>query len=768
VLPTRSEPASPAPEEPGRHLLLLCLGAGSGVVAGNLLSPGWPWLGALVPLALLSMWRGLRERPQPLAWCGAGLLLGLASCAVAPRCPLGESRLAVRFRAEVRDGWRQTQMGYQTRVRLTEVEHQGRALRHHRDVALVMGGERLPRGLPRPGDRVEGSGELVFDPSWPLHRPILRVKSTLLLRVMSAGSPVDRLRESVVQALQTAAGVDAERIRASGLAAALVLGRRELLPPGEVASLRRSGLAHLLAVSGLHVGMVSAIVWAVLLLAGVGPSGRRWAVMVSLVGFALLAGGAAPVRRASLSGVLYLGMRQVGRPLLAFPAVAAVVTTLLLLEPSAMFEVSFQLSALVTLALVRWVPDVSRGLSWLLGRSAPVVAVALVAQAASVPLVGMTFGSVAVAGVVANLVAVPVGFAAVVASLGACVASCLGRGLGGAVLASVGFVQAILDRIAAAGGRLDMVFPPLPTLLVVFLVLGGLLALGWMRRAWVAALAGVAAVVCWMAWPGLPADSHYRVKMLPVADGMAILVSAPKSSVLIDGGRSARGALDALAALRVRSLAAVLVTHPDADHTGGLLAVLKGRRVGALVYPASEECRQEIVELRRVARERGTKEVAATAGQRLRFGELVTDVLWPPLRVTGRDNDRSLVTAVTAGGVRVLLTGDLEATGERALLASRRGPLSAAVLQLPHHGSATSSTAPFLQAVDATVALVASGLRPRYRYPAEATVRRVRLAGAVLVPQVEGLDTVTWRRGGRLTIDSPLPVSVSPCRGKEP
>ena len=188
--------------------------------------------------------------------------------------------------------------------------------------------------LPVPGSRWEGSGELVGDPRLPLKIGYLRVKTLLLLRPQPGGSPVDRLREAGVQALHESAGVDPTRLHAAGLAAALVLQRREGLQAGEVASMRRSGLVHLLSVSGLHVGLVAVLVWGALNLAGVHPRTRRWVVIAALVGFSLLAGGNAPVRRAAAAGIAYLAARQLGRPLEPLPTVWAIVAGLVALEPA--------------------------------------------------------------------------------------------------------------------------------------------------------------------------------------------------------------------------------------------------------------------------------------------------------------------------------------------------------------------------------------------------------------------------------------------------
>jgi competence protein ComEC len=753
-------------ETPGRELIAASLGVVAGAIGGNL-APAPP-LAAVPLLALALAALGLRRHPRGAAWwAAAGLLAGLAACALAVRSPADATResLPVRFAGRVRDGWTDTGRGWRTRVALHDVEAQGRPLRSPGDASLTVWGGTDPGSLPQPGSAVEGAGELLWAGRAPLERPTLGVKTALLIRQLGTPRGIDGVRERGVRVLRQAAGADEGRLRAAGLAAALCLGRTEGLERGELSLLRRSGLAHILAVSGLNVGMVAAMAWALLVVAGVPPYWRRWLLVVVVIAFALLAGANPPVRRAAAGAAAYLVARQLGRPLAALPTVWGVVAGLLLIEPSACLQASFQLSALITLALVRFSGPLALRLGLLPHPVVAALAVVVSAQAAALPVVGTLFGTVPVLGLLANLLASPLSFVLLATGLLALLVASVWAGAAGPILGVLGVQQRMLDALAGFGGALVWPFPPVPPVLAAIALAAGLVALTAWRRAVVPALAVVAASLL---WPHLPARraAPFEARMLAVGDGMALLVRSPESALLVDAGRWPGEALRELARARVRRLDALIVTHPDEDHTGGAAAVLETLEVGALVFGGANAERAELVPLRALARRRGVTELAVKSGSELAAGDLRVQVLWPPPGWSGGDNDASLVAAVHAGPVRVLVCGDIEGPGERALL--RLGvDLRADVLQLGHHGSRTSSSPAFLAAVGPRVALAASGTRPRYAYPHPEVRRRARAARALVLAQTGGNAPLFWSEEGEwLTIATREPVAVRRGQGR--
>jgi len=273
----------------------------------------------------------------------------------------------------------------------------------------------------------------------------------------------------------------------------------------------------------------------------------------------------------------------------------------------------------------------------------------------------------------------------------------------------------------------------------------------------------VAGGLGWMLAPGAGGAGRYEVRMLKVSEGMALLIRGAGRAALVDAGRSPVEAWRELARNRVRQLDALVVTHPDADHTGGAAFLLDRMRVRRLAFPEALADRAEIVPLRRLARLRGVEEVCLRRGQRAELAGAEWEVLWPPRSMEGADNDASLVGRIRIGGPTLLVAGDLEAPGEAALL-ENADDLGAELLQLPHHGSRTSSTAPFLAAVRPVVALAATGVRPRFAYPNPVVARRVLALPAVLVAQ-EGREAwVAWDDEGPLRLGPGPTVTVARLR----
>lgn len=557
------------------------------------------------------------------------------------------------------------------------------------------------------------------------------------------------------------------------LVPALVDGDDASLDPGLVADFRTTGLTHLTAVSGTNLTLVVGF----LLVAARWCRVRgRWLAVVAvlgILGFVLLARTEPSVVRAAAMGAVGLlalganGRRRATRGL----AVAVVV--LLLVQPGLAWSPGFVLSALATAGIVLLAPGWRDALSrWLPRSLAEAVAVPAAAQVACTPVVAALSGQVSLVAVLANLLVAPVvGPATVLGLVGGLVGlvwapagTFLGTGAGWCV----GWIAAVARRgadlpLAALGWGTDGW--SLALLTAACLVLA-LVAPWLLRSARVAVPLAVVAVVVTTVplptpgWPG----SGWVMAMCDVGQGDGLVLHAgPGAAVVVDAGPDPTAIDGCLDRLDVERVPLLVLTHFHADHVDGLAGVLDGRDVGEVWTTSLLDPPGAVDD---VVAETGAVGVVPTLPdpRTRRIGAVTLQVVWPrpgPPRTGPGDgstaNDASVVLVAEVGGVRLLLTGDVEPPGQAALATTLAG-LDIDVLKVPHHGSRYQDVA-FLEALRAEVALVSVGADNDYGHPnpglldaltdAGTEVHRTDLEGDLLVVPSDGGGGVRVRsRGG--------------------
>ena len=252
-------------------------------------------------------------------------------------------------------------------------------------------------------------------------------------------------------------------------------------------------------------------------------------------------------------------------------------------------------------------------------------------------------------------------------------------------------------------------------------------------------LLGAAAVVVWASALTRP-DGLLHLYVLDVGQGDALLLVTPGGErMLVDGGPGKSGVLAGLGRRWPpwdRRLDLVVLSHPDADHVGGLAAVLERYRVGLVLDPQLEGHSGEAAAWLAGLRLEGATVVRAVRGQRIQLDPsagVSARVLWPPearrLDLDPPTNNNAVVLLVEYGQIALLLTGDIEAPVEEALLASV-APIEADVLKVAHHGSAGSSGTDFIAAVKPRLAVISVGADNSFGHPAPAALER--LAGVAI------------------------------------
>jgi competence protein ComEC len=270
-------------------------------------------------------------------------------------------------------------------------------------------------------------------------------------------------------------------------------------------------------------------------------------------------------------------------------------------------------------------------------------------------------------------------------------------------------------------------------------------------------------------------DRDFELAMLDVGQGDAVLLRDGGAALLVDGGGwpagdfGGRVLLPALARLGVRALDAVVVSHPDSDHCAGLADLASYLPIGEVwIAPGwgDQPC------VRRLLGSTRRRLRVVWRGDRLSFGRFELAVLHPPPGETGAGNDRSLVIEATGGGRRLLLTGDVSERVE-TLLVRRRVLRPVDVLKVAHHGSASSTSLPFLASIAPRWGLVSAGRRNAYGHPADVVLARLaRRRAAVLRTDLHGWIRLRWTGGGPLRLETsraplrdesrPGPVRLAP------
>ncbi len=708
-------------------------GLATGVAAGcggSFMSPitcsqGWWWALGLLGLGLVL--HGVRGRRTTVWWSVAGLLLGLSRGLPARAAALELERLsgadgtAVRVTLVVVEGWRPTRWGRRTAVRVEAAERAGRPVPLRGRHVLEVRGVTTDDRLPPPGSRLT----TLAAPRGPPHRPRLVASSPVLLHTEGTPTGLHAVRDRLARTVTAAAGIDVRRVRAAELACALVVGRRDLMPEGRIEGWRRSGLAHMLAVSGLHVGLVGGSVWFVALAFGARLRTARTIVLVALPAYALVAGAPPSALRAALMGVVYLAARLAGRALRPLAAVLLAAVGLALADPVLVADPGFQLTVLITAALVRWAPGLAArlpGPRWV----AAAISVPAVAQLAALPLVVLHFRRMVPGAIVANLMA-PVLLAPLLAAAGMAVAGAsIWAPLAVPALEMTAALDALLWRIGWIGRAAGRITAEPGIVWVSVICLAGWLALQPARRGRIGAAVWVGAGVLATFSPlRVTTATQAQVVLLEVPDGLAALVTAGRDAVLVDGGRGPDACVRHLADLGVRRLDLVVATHTDSDHVEGLLEVIGSIDCGMVAIPAWARADPTLAPLVRRAGRHGVPVRAVARGSVLSARGTGVDIVWPPARRPPRtENERSLVVRMhVPGDRRVLVPADIGAATERRLASI--SPLDADVLVAPHHGSRGSTSDRLLDAVSPMVVLIPAGPYTTHGHPHAETLDRL-------------------------------------------
>lgn len=600
----------------------------------------------------------------------------------------------------------------------------------------------LERDVPQGSSiRVIGRVSKFDDDEWGRARffkhEMRRVKAVKLLRIDGGRTfPLLAFRNRLIRFLSTADP------SAGPLVAGVVCGRSSELNAGDASDwFSRTGTSHLIAVSGSHLALVCFL--AEDLASRVGVSRRvRLAVMV-LVGvcYTMFTGASASAVRSCCMVASGLVVNLSGRRRHGISALACTMLVLCLLNPSIVFDLGFQLSCASVLGILLFAPYLGYVLSSLHAPEfiASPLALTFCSQLATIPLTVPVFGSVSLIAPVANLIIGPV------------VSVLLLFGIVIAPIAVLVPIAAPLVHVPIAAARcalfFEQLFSSIPYASMPLSLDGPALFLPWLAsgviyvlwpvprpRAVSAIILGAAlfVVIPFVYWDRFAAPS---VTVLDVGQADAILVRQGPATLLVDAGVDER-VLDALARQNVHHLDAVLITHWDEDHWGGLPSVLDEIPVERL-FVARGAGASEPDEVARA----GVEVTELSHGDGISVGDFHARVVWPWGEVAGLENSESLCLKLEyrkdSRSLSMLLTGDSEVDQEHSY-SSEVGDID--VLKVGHHGSKVSVDAELLEEIRPEVCIASAGEGNRYGHPSKACRDAVEQYGSIYICTIDHGD----------------------------
>ena len=704
-----------------------------------------PWLAALLPVALVGWVRG---GPLSLvAACAAGFLYALlrAQMLAPGALPAGWEGTDLYVVGEIA-GLPEVQ-SERTRFEFeiarveespglpTDIELPWRVrLNWYRDAPRLRSGEhwrlnvrlKRPRGFANPGG---------FDyEEWLFRRGLSAtgyVRSGRNERTSSGTWSLSRLRHGLSEGIDAALGPEASL---RPLVKALALGMRGEMSSGQWTVLRSTGTAHLMAISGLHVGLVAGLAFGVgalawrlpgvsVLLVDARRIGAGAAILAALV-YAALAGFSVPTQRAAVMVVALMVAVITRRPVAPATLLGRALLAVLLLDPFAVNDAGFWLSFSAVALILYGVSgrlfgrrSAAQRTWWSYGRIQCLLGLAML------PLGFRFFGEYPVVAPLANAFAVPwVSTLVVPPVLAGTLVSTLLPSVGASLLDLGHLALSVLWHGLESLARHVPVLPAGPALphWQTLAALAGALVLVAPRGTPARWLGVPMMAPLFLHSPTLLPEGALRVAVLDVGQGAAVVLRTRDHTLVYDTGPSFSDRFDAGAAVvlpylrhyGIRTIDILVLSHRHQDHVGGAESVLHGAEVGNVLTNVS-------------AWAEGA--TACREGRQWDWNGVRFSILHPPAESGDTGNNGSCVIRAVAGESAVLLTGDIEEPVESTLI--DRHEVRASLLLVPHHASATSSSPAFLEAVNPLLALASYGYRNRFALPSPVVVDRYRSRG---------------------------------------
>ncbi|MBU8879459.1 DNA internalization-related competence protein ComEC/Rec2 [Bacillus sp. FJAT-29790] len=527
------------------------------------------------------------------------------------------------------------------------------------------------------------------------------------------------------------------------LAVALLFGDRDLIEADVLKSYQKLGIVHLLAISGLHVGMLASMIYYFGLRIGVTREKMTTALLLFLPCYALLTGAAPSVIRAVFMMIIFLALKKWSRKfsLLTIDVISIVFVLYTFFSPLVIYEVGFQLSFSVSFSLVFSAPIILKRFSHPLSI---LFATSFICQLAATPIMFFYFFEVSVISILANAIFVPLFSLFILPVI--FILFLLHLFFGATINLLLNPLNLLIIWMDYAAGRLSLIpfatltlgRPSLSVFLLYLLIMPIFFSL-WERFIQVKRFIQILflpLIVMIIHALGNTLSPYGEITFIDVGQGDSILIKLPhgKGNYIIDTGGTLRFNTEEwkerqkqfevgkdvvvpyLKSKGITTIHKLILTHGDMDHIGGSLEIIKELNVKELLLPKVKELSELEKTILNIAKGKKIPFHFTKAGERWISGDAFFQVLSPQMGMETERNNSSIVLFANIAGIKWLFTGDLEEAGEEKLISSYE-KLKIDVLKVGHHGSKSSTSDPFLDQIKPRLAIISVGKNNRYGHP---------------------------------------------------
>lgn len=574
--------------------------------------------------------------------------------------------------------------------------------------------------------------------------------------------------------------------RSGSILKALLIGDRSGITDTVRNIFNRAGVGHLLAISGLHIGIVATVafylfkhllsLWPLLLRRACTKKGAALLSILPVIGYALIAGMSPSTQRAVIMICVFLMTFWFEREQDPLNTLATAAALILICFPPALFSISFQLSFTAVLAIILGLPffrlpDTVHAAHWyrIVSKMVVFFGVTLMAIVGTLPLTLYYFNQVSLVGLLANWIGVPlIGFVVVPLGLTALcfypfspeIAS-MGINAAGIVLGkALDLLELIAGLPFAAVKTVTPSIVEISCYYVLFLAVFNMRSKRWRKAMAIIALFTLGADITYWAYERF-LRTDFRATIIDVGQGSAALLEFPRGyCMLIDGGGfSDNSSFDVgeriiapfLWNRKIKTIETIVLTHPNSDHLNGLLYIA-GQFNVKNVWSNHQAAKtmgytrfMEIIETKNIQWP-GFGDIPRTS----MVNGVKVQILYPPEdfmdnRLTRRNlNNNSLVLRCAYGSKSILFPGDIGAPAEKELVRLSGADLESTVLVAPHHGSKTSSTEGLIAKTDPEAVVISAGWNNRFHFPHQAVLKRYQTRGCrIYRTDLNGAVTIT-------------------------